>query len=111
MTMKVLITPCRLAEDTERSRWCGIPEGISGSRIREPLGRFGYRGSFPPEWATPHTKMFTTPKIGYPYRWHTKRAPKTPSDLFRVGCPQSTDSTDFGHDRHVNEFHHAISQY
>ena len=30
--------------------------------------------------------------------------------VFRVWCPQSTDSENWGHTRHVNQFQHAISQ-
>ena len=67
-------------------------------------------GEIFPEWITPHTKMYTKPKLEYTFSCHTKRTPKNPSDLFRVECPQSTYSADWGHTRHVNQFHHVISQ-
>ena len=66
--------------------------------------------TFFPERATSHTKNVTKRVFGYPKFWGTKRAIKLPSDLFKVGCPHSTDSELCGHTRHVNQFHHAISQ-
>ena len=60
--------------------------------------------------ATYRTKRDTKPKFGYPFSWVAKLTPKTPSDIFRVEGPQSTDSSDCGPTRHVNQFHHAISQ-
>ena len=65
---------------------------------------------FSPEWATYHTMLVTKWNVEYPFSWHIKRTPKTPSDPFRVWCPQSKDCADLGQTRHVNQFQHAISQ-
>ena len=65
---------------------------------------------FFPEWATSHTKMFTNQFVWYPYSWVTKWGSKTPFDLFRAGGSQSRDAADHGSTRHVNQFHHVISQ-
>ena len=55
-------------------------------------------------------KNVTNPNFGYPEFWGTKIAVQRPSDRFKVGCPHSTDSELSGHTRHVNQFHHVISQ-
>ena len=59
---------------------------------------------------TSHIKKRHQRKFEYPLSWVTKWAPKTPFDLFLVGCPQSRDAFKWGYTRHVNQFHHAISQ-
>ena len=67
-------------------------------------------GVFFPGPSTSHTKNVTNGYLDTLSFWGTKIAVQRPSDLFRVGCPHSTDSELCGHTRHVNQFHHVISQ-
>ena len=74
--------------EKEKSKWRDLSQ-MSG-------GRFFL------EWVTPHTKMFTSPKVEYPFSLVTKRGPKAPGNLFRVEDQQSRDAEDYGPTTHVN---------
>ena len=56
---------------------------------------------------TSHSNQYFT---GYPEFRGTKISVQRPSHRFRVGCPHSSNSELCGHTRHVNQFHHVISQ-
>ena len=59
----------------------------------------------PPLIQKRHQTKFLAPLI-----LKQKKAPKNPSNLFRIWCPQSKDSADWGHTRYFSPFHHIISQ-
>ena len=87
--------------------------GRCSHEVRVAHVRFGQRKgevTVFPERSTSHTKNVTNGYLDTLSFWGTKIAVQRPSDLFRVGCPHSTDSELCGHTRHVNQFHHVISQ-
>ena len=59
----------------------------------------------PPLIQKRHQTKFLAPLI-----LKQKKAPKTPSNLFRVEGSQSRDAAEYGPTRHVNQFHYAISR-
>ena len=63
----------------------------------------GYRFIFP-------YKICLQIKFWVPLMLGHKKGPLESPDLFRVGCLHSTDSELCGHAKHVNQFHHVISQ-
>ena len=72
---------------------------------RVHTGRFS-----PPEWVTSHIKKPPNQNVDTPSVGTLNGPHQTPSNLFGVGCPQSTDSADWGHTRHAYQFQHVISQ-
>ena len=79
-------------------------------QVASHAGQIVFERTFFPEWATSHTKSDTNGYLGTLDFWGTKIAVQRPSDRFKIGCPHSTDSELCGHTRHVNQFHHVISQ-
>ena len=55
-----------------------------------------FLSSPPPIQKRSSNQILGTYVLTYSYCWSTKRAPKIPTDLFRIGGPQSRDSEEWG---------------